>query len=144
MTAIRRIALPAVLAALGASTAGCGRTNDRTARGTVKLFLAAAKDGVSDPDARRQAYALLSEPSRAALRARAQRATEIAGTRYTPADMLVFRFSSDTAATRFDVRERGKQATARIPTARGAPVQLDLVREAGGRWRIVLPNLEAN
>lgn len=113
---------------------------DETPRGALRLFLAAMERSERDPDALAEAYALLSEPTRRELRARAR---AVGDERLEPWDMLVrgrFRLTFTPASGSRGMRERirGSRATVIVTDARGRHrAEVPLVRE-DGRWRVVL------
>lgn len=116
---------------------------DETPKGAVTLFLSAMNRTERDPEARREAYALLSESSREALQERARRANSLGAREFQPWEMIVpgrFRTVVAPAPGAAGMRERieGSRATVTVVNAAGTRrVPVPLVREHG-RWRLAL------
>jgi hypothetical protein len=116
---------------------------DETPRGTVRLFLAAMERSEHDEEALREAYALLSAPTRGDLQERAHLATSFGADQLEPWEMLVrggFRQTFTPAKGAAGMREQidGDEATVVVTNEAGdRRAEVPLVRESG-RWRLVL------
>jgi hypothetical protein len=138
-------AFPILLGVLLAVTsAGCSdASTDETPSGALRLFLAAMERTERDPAAAREAYRLLSTPTRRALVERAQFAASLGGGDLAPWDMLVrggYRQTFSAARGARGMREQidGERATVLVTNeARDRSAEVPLVREEG-RWRIVI------
>jgi hypothetical protein len=116
---------------------------DETPRGAVRLFLSAMERSEHDDEALREAYALLSAPTRRDLQERAHLATSFGADQLEPWEMLVrggFRQTFTPAPGSRGMRERidGAEATVVVRNEAGdRRAEVPLVRESG-RWRVVL------
>jgi hypothetical protein len=116
---------------------------DETPRGTVRLFLAAMARSEHDEEALREAYGLLSAPTRRDLQERAHLATSFGADQLEPWEMLVrggFRQTFTPADGARGMREEihGAEATVVVTNQGGdRRAEVPLVRESG-RWRLVL------
>ncbi len=124
--------------------AGCSdASTDETPAGAVRLFLDAMDRSEREPDALREAYALLASPSRRALLERAHLAGSLGGRHFDPWEMLV----RGRARRTFSVREgtsgmrasiHGDEATVTVSEDDGERrATIPLVLE-NGRWRLVV------
>lgn len=121
----------------------CSRgPSDRSPDGTLILFLDALGRSEWDPRALEEAYGLLSNDAKEALRHRAELASSLSGREFAPWEMLVqgrsrLRFGP-VGGEAFEARIEGDRA---FVTVRGAsPEQkadVPMARE-DGRWRVVL------
>lgn len=132
------------LVAWGLLASGCSDLpSDETPRGAVRLFLSAMARSEEDPAALREAYGLLSEPTRRALVERERFAESLGASELHPWDMIVrarHRPSFAPARGARGMRERidGDSATVVVTNEDGSrTAEVPLVRE-DGRWRIVL------
>jgi len=111
--------------------------------GALRLFLAAMERSRTQPSAREQAFALLAEPSREALRRRARLATALAGGRdLEPYELLVpgrFRMRfSPRSGDGFTAQVDGERATV-VVRGRGEGERAEVgMRLEGGHWRVLL------
>jgi hypothetical protein len=137
------LALAIVVALTALTGMSCARKpQDATPEGALEAFLRAVEETPNDPGAPARAYALLSTPTREALRARAVRATAITGKTMAPEAMLSplwtpARFPVErTSAT---LEASGTSAVVEVfgvdPTTQH--VRVPLVKEGDG-WRIFL------
>ncbi len=124
---------------------GCSDVpSDETPRGALRLFLAAMERSAHDPEALRDAYALLSAPTRRALAERAHDAETLGADGLEPWQMLVrgrYRQTFTPAAGGRGMREEvdGDHARVTVTSQDGSRhAEVPLVLE-DGRWRIVLP-----
>lgn len=132
-----------LLSAAIALAAGCGGDGDvRSPTATVRHFLEVMDRSAADDAALREAYHMLDASARAALAARAERATTLAGRRYEPWQMLSqgrYRQRFAPASPR-GMRERVQGDRAVVTVSGRRPeerAEVSLVREEG-HWRIVL------
>jgi hypothetical protein len=123
---------------------GCSNApTDETPRGALRLFLSAMERSEHDPEASREAYALLSASTRRSLASRSHFVNSLGGSELEPWDMLVrghFRTNFTPIEGPRGMRERiqGARATVSVQNERGDHrAEVPLVRE-DGRWRIVL------
>lgn len=126
--------------ALLLALAGCGRGDDPSPEETVFGFVAALDRARLDPAKRRAAHDYLSARSRAALAARASRASQLSGWELKPWDMLApgrvrWRIRFDRDAMR--ARVAGDRAVVTARGISGGVADVPLVREEG-RWRVDL------
>lgn len=126
------------LLALALALAGCGRGDDPSAEETVFAFVSALDRARLDPSVRRGAYEHLSSRARAALTARASRASQLSGWELKPWDMLApgrvrwrIRFDRDALTSRIS----GDRAVVTARGQTGGVADVPLVREEG-RWRV--------
>jgi len=136
-------ALRLVFVVVACFFASCARKpSDATPEGALDTFLHAVEETPHDPSAPTRAYALLSTPTRDALKARATRATAVTGKATTPEAMLSplwtpMRFAVERTTTSID--PDGMRAVVEVfgvdPTTQH--VKVPMVKE-GDRWRIVL------
>ncbi len=142
MRSFRRMLI--VLALLASASACSDVPSDQTPRGALRLFLSAMERSEHDPDAQREAYALLSASTRRALAARAHDAETLGADGLEPWEMLVrgrYRQTFAPARGSRGMRERidGDRARVVVTSEDGSRrAEVPLVRE-DGRWRIVLP-----
>ncbi len=132
----------ACLAALLA-TACADVPSDETPAGALRLFVDAMERSDAEPEALRDAYALMAAPSRRALQERAHLAASLGGREFQPWEMLVrgrFRRSFPLRDRQGAMREsiQGDRATVTVRSEDGQrSAQVPLVRERG-RWRVLL------
>jgi hypothetical protein len=123
--------------------AACGGRDGRTEspEAAVRAFVDAMDRSSWDPEARREAFELLSEPSRALLRRRAERTTALAGRPFDPMEIIARgRFRLRVAPTErnlVETRVEGDRATVVLRDARGQTAEVPLVRERDG-WALAL------
>jgi hypothetical protein len=117
--------------------------SDETPRGALRLFLSAMDRSDRDPDALRDAYALLSASTRRALAQRAHDAETLGADGLEPWEMLVrggYRQTFTPARGARGLREHvdGDQARVVVTSEDGTRhAEVPLVREHG-RWRVVI------
>ena len=115
--------------------------SDETPTGTVQLFLAAMDRAAQDPDARADAYRLMSASPRRALAERAHYVVQVGGRPMEPWEMIgQSRYRQVFAAQEENMRARvdGDRATVHVESADGQRrADVPLVRE-DGRWRVVI------
>ena len=117
--------------------------SDETPSGAVRLFLDAMDRSDREPEALREAYALLAAPSRRALQERAHLAASLGGREFQPWEMLVqgrYRQSFQVHEGSSGMRERieGERATVTVRSDDGErSAEVPLVLEEG-RWRVLV------
>jgi hypothetical protein len=124
-----------------ASSAGCSRDAPSTPEGALSAFVSAMQSSRSDVGARRRAYELLSDGARAALSARAARASQLSGRILQPWTMLapgrftlrVEPFDSEGLSSRIT----GDRAVVIVRGTTGDHIEVPMVREHG-QWRVEL------
>lgn len=138
---MRAVTIAWVLSLLGS---GCADVpSDETPSGALRLFVAAMERSEGDPDALREAYALMAPSSRRALQERAHLAASLGGREFQPWEMLVrgrFRrsFAFGDGARAMRERIHGDRATVTVSAEEGArSARVPLVRE-DGRWRVLV------
>lgn len=133
-----------MLSLVGCWLVGCTEApSDETPSGSVRLFLDSMARSERDPEALREAYALLAAPTRRALQERAHMAGSLGGRVFEPWEMLVagrYRQSFAPAPGARGMREsiRGEEAIVTVTDAEGAhTARVPVVREEG-HWRVVI------
>ncbi|MCA9607942.1 MAG: hypothetical protein KC619_20170 [Myxococcales bacterium] len=132
---------PAACLALILLTACADVPSDETPSGALRLFVDAMERSDGDPEALRDAYALMAAPSRRALQERAHLAASLGGREFQPWEMLVrSRFRRSFAFRDRAMREviDGDHATVTVRSEDGQrSAQVPLERE-NGRWRVLV------
>ena len=121
---------------------GCGQeASDETPSGTLRVFLDSMERGAWDPSSLEEAYGLLCQDARDALRRRAERANGLSRRHFEPWDMIARgRFRLRFAPAPRSIRERieGDRAVVTVLGQRESDrADVPLVRE-DGHWRIDL------
>jgi len=117
--------------------------SDETPEGAVRLFLDAMERSEREPEALREAYALLAGPSRLALLERAHLAGSLGGRQFDPWEMIVRGRSRRSFAIREGVSGMrasidGDEATVTVSEDDGEQrARIPLLRE-DGRWRVLI------
>ncbi|MBX3273228.1 MAG: hypothetical protein KF729_23385 [Sandaracinaceae bacterium] len=139
-----RVVLILLGGALLSLASGCADVpTDETPSGAVRMFVAAMERSEAEPEALREAYALLSASSRRGLVQRSHLAASLGGRELPPWEMLVrgrFRRSFPFRESASAMREAidGDSATVTVRSEDGERTAVvPLVRE-DGRWRIVV------
>lgn len=134
-------AAPAACLALVLATACADVPSDETPSGALRLFVDAMERSDAEPEALRDAYALMAAPSRRALQERAHLAASLGGREFQPWEMLVRgRFRRSFAFRDRAMREEihGDRATVTVRGEDGThSAQVPLLLESG-RWRVLL------
>lgn len=132
----------ACLSLIALAAVGCTEApSDDTPSGALRMFLDAMERSERDPEALRDAYALLAAPARHALQERAHLAASLGGREFQPWEMLVRgRFRRRfTARESHGMEERvdGHEATVIVRGDDGQVARVPLVLEEDG-WRVMV------
>lgn len=132
---MRGVSMAVLLCACG------GAPTDETPAGAVTLFLAAMSEAEWNDSSRAAAYHLLAPEARAALTAKASRASALSGRDFHPWEMIVegrFRMRFQPDPDRTQEKVNGRTGVVTLSSAKaGEAASVPVVRE-GDRWRIAL------
>ena len=111
----------------------------------MRLFIEKMETSADDPQAMREAYALLGPRARANLKERAERASRGQGKRFEPHEMLAearfgLRFRTKSMATRIEGEEASVEILGESPDEKAT---VKCVRE-NGAWRVELDLPDVN